>query len=323
MVQDALDLVTILSEHCRDPSVMVRKQIVVSLTEIVKAYPDNLSIIDRWVEGVFPLILDVEQKAAEKVHECIYEVLFGNIVPYENAHSNRHFLPWKILSSTEKLKMTSYLSRACGLWAKEEKLKPSLLRSLKSHIDTENSNSAWLLMALVTGHVPLQDPKYVMEYFNHSIHTPEGVGLYTLLQVLRVLLASVSKLNQEHRKSLHKDLLTLVTRFTIPPELISTAMDIATIVSWLESGGDRNIISAATPKKLTQEHVTNFDGSVNLVLYHKKLDEWALTIIDLIDKELCQRILEPKGTEVEDTRMTRQIFTLGNIETKSVEIITL
>ena len=63
-----------------------------------------------------------------------------------------------------------------------------------------------------------------MEYFNNSIHTPEGVGLYTLLQVLRVLLASVSKLKEENRTSLQKDLLALVKRFMIPPELISTAI---------------------------------------------------------------------------------------------------
>lgn len=181
--ESALDLVSILSEHCRDPSVMVRKQIITSLTDLLRAYPDNDFIISKWVEGIFPLILDVEQKAAEKVLEAIWDVLFNNIVPYAQACRSRHFLPWKILNATEKMKMTSYLSRACGQWAKDQMLKPSLFKSLKSHIDTENSNAAWLLMALVTGHVPLQDPQYVMEYFNNSIHTPEGVGLYTLLQV--------------------------------------------------------------------------------------------------------------------------------------------
>ena len=40
-----------------------------SLTELVNTYPENLVVIDNWVEGVFPLILDVEQKAAEKVQE--------------------------------------------------------------------------------------------------------------------------------------------------------------------------------------------------------------------------------------------------------------
>ena len=82
-----------------------------------------------------------------------------------------------------------------------------------------------------------------MEYFNNSIHTPEGVGLYTLLQVLRVLLASVSNLDAEHRKSLQSDLVTLVKRFSIPPELISTAIDIATIVSWLGMVSHRILIS--------------------------------------------------------------------------------
>ena len=40
-----------------------------SLTELLQRYPENNVVIDNWVEGVFPLILDVEQKAAEKVQE--------------------------------------------------------------------------------------------------------------------------------------------------------------------------------------------------------------------------------------------------------------
>ena len=40
-----------------------------SLTELLQRYPENSVVIDNWVEGVFPLILDVEQKAAEKVQE--------------------------------------------------------------------------------------------------------------------------------------------------------------------------------------------------------------------------------------------------------------
>ena len=57
------------------------------------------------------------------------------------------------------------------------------------------------------------------------------VGLYTLLQVLRVLFASVIRLSQEEQKLLQKDLILLVKRFALPPELIPTAVDIATVVS--------------------------------------------------------------------------------------------
>ena len=172
-----------------------------------------------------------------------------------------------------------------------------------------------MLLALVTGHLPLQDPHYVMEYFNNSIHTPEGVGLYTLLQVLRVLLASVSQLDAQDRKSLQKDLVALVKRFLIPPELISTAIDIATLVSWLESGGSKG--NVPTPKKIasTSSSEVNLDGVVNLKVYHSQLDEWAHDIIKMIDDELGNRILQfdDKSSNVEDTRMTRQIFTLGEL----------
>ena len=48
-------------------------------------------------------------------------------------------------------------------------------------------------------------------------------------------------IKEENRISLQKDLLALVKRFMIPPELISTAIDIAAIVSWLESGASKGM----------------------------------------------------------------------------------
>jgi hypothetical protein len=50
----------------------------VSLTELLKNSPDNDLIIKKWVEGIFPLILDLEPKAAEKVQEVkLLLVLYG------------------------------------------------------------------------------------------------------------------------------------------------------------------------------------------------------------------------------------------------------
>ena len=43
------------------------------------------------------------------------------------------------------------------------------------------------------------------------------------------------------------------------------------------------------------------------------MDEWAVEIIKTIDAELGKRVLHPDGNECEDTRMTRQIFTLGEL----------
>ena len=93
------DLVSVLAEHCRDPSLAVRKQMVISLTELVKTYPDNEALVKTWVDGVFPLILDVETKAVEKVLECVWECLFVNLVHVRKVSPGvrEHQLPWIIL----------------------------------------------------------------------------------------------------------------------------------------------------------------------------------------------------------------------------------
>eukprot|EP00095_Tigriopus_kingsejongensis_P003824 maker-scaffold2482_size15237-snap-gene-0.3 protein:Tk03824 transcript:maker-scaffold2482_size15237-snap-gene-0.3-mRNA-1 annotation:"condensin-2 complex subunit d3" len=287
------DLVSILSEHCRDSSLMVRKLISGALTDLLKTYPTNDMVIRHWVDGLFPLILDVEQKAAEKVLESVWECLFGNLVKYSASGKNVHFLPWKILQSSEELKMTKYLSRACGIWAKEGQLKANVIDILKTHIHTENNDLTWLILSLISGHVTIPDPHFVMEYFNTSIHTPEGVGLYTLLQVLRVLFASVIRLSQNEQTMLQKDLVLLVKRFAIPPELIPTAVDIATVVSSIEAGGGSD--------------------SSSLKAYQTKVDGWTVEIIEAIDHDLSEKILNPSGEDVEDVQMMRKIFTLGEL----------
>ena len=73
--------------------------------------------MSTWVQGVFPLILDVEAKASEKVLECIWDCLFGNLVPTKRASTTNHALPWLILSAVESTHMANYLARACNTWA--------------------------------------------------------------------------------------------------------------------------------------------------------------------------------------------------------------
>ena len=92
----------------------------------------------------------------------VWELLFGNLVEVSHCRKNVHWLPWKILEATERHKMTKYLSRACGSWAKEGLIKPEVLSVLRSHVHSgDNSNYAWLLLGLLSGHVALDDPRFV------------------------------------------------------------------------------------------------------------------------------------------------------------------
>lgn len=86
--------------------------------------------------------------------------------------------------------------------------------------------------------------------------------MYTLLQVLHVLFASVVRLSPEEQKLLQKDILLLLAKFALPPELIPTAVDIAAVVADLEAGGDG---------------ARGEDGFV--YRYQKLVDKWAVDII--------------------------------------------
>jgi len=291
------DLIKVLAEHCRDSSLAVRKQMVISLTELLKMYPDNDELLNIWVEGVFPLILDVEAKAAETVLERIWEVLFQNMVSVNKVRTAEQNLPWAILDSVEKQKMTNYLSRACNTWAKEGKLTVKILGILQSYIGSPHNASAWMLLATVTQHVPCKEPRFVLDYFNQSIHSPETVGLFTLQQVLKVLFSSVARLGDEDRMDLQANLLQLVRKFKIPPDLIQVAVDVITVVSSLEAGE-------------------------NLKHYQSSVDGWAVPIIEEIDSNLSEFILKegnensnPNQTisDGSENKMMRQIFTLGEL----------
>lgn len=57
----------VLGEHCRDPALLIRKQMVVSLTSLLEHYPENKAIATTWIKAVLPLILDPEIKVQERV----------------------------------------------------------------------------------------------------------------------------------------------------------------------------------------------------------------------------------------------------------------
>ena len=282
------NMVKVLADHCRDSSLAVRKQMVTSITELVKCYPDNQALVSTWVTGVFPLILDAESKASEKVLECIWECLFGNLVVCGHALTPHHTLPWIILSAVEKCAMTNYLDRACATWAKEAKLGP-VVKILQSYIGTEHNGATWMVLGITSAHLPCKDVRQVFDYFNASIAAPEEVGLFTLHQVLKVLLASVANLALAERSELQQLLLGLVSSFSIPTDLISVAFDVITVVSSLEAGEGR------------------------LQQYQSSLDAWAAPILKTIDTSLSQVFLTRNASTEDEELLRRKIFSLGEL----------
>lgn len=74
---------------------------------------------------------------------------------------------------------------------------------------------------------------------------------------MRVLFASVTRLAPAGQLTLKNDIYRLITGFVLPPELISKAVDIATVISQFEAGEN------------------------NLKQYQKNIDGWAVEIIQV------------------------------------------
>ena len=102
-----------------------------------------------------------------------------------------------------------------------------------------------------------------------------------MLKVLKVLYAAVFRLSEDDSASLQSNLLTLVQRFKVPPELISISVDVITVVSSLQVSKD------------------------NMKLYQSAVDISAVPILEDIDTNisnvLCPLLLG--GGEAEQTEL--------------------
>ena len=177
--------------------------------------------------------------------------------------------------------------RACGTWAKEGKLTQGVVATLQTYIGTEHSGAVWLLLGLISQYLPCRDVAQVLASFTASIAAPQEAGLYTLHQMLKVLLASVANLSRDERKGLQELLLRLLAKFLVPSDLISTACDVVTVVSSLDTKG---------------EHLQQYQSAV---------DAWAVPILQTIDAHLSSTFLTSAERREDEELLGRQIFTLG------------
>ena len=190
-----------------------------------------------------------------------------------------------------------------------------MVATLQTYIGTEHSGAVWLLLGLISQYLPCRDvaqvlesspssfsysspsppppppllptPPQVLASFNASIAAPQEAGLYTLHQMLKVLLASVANLSREERAGLQELLLGLLAKFLVPSDLISTACDVVTVVSSLDTKG---------------EHLQQYQSAV---------DAWAVPILQTIDAHLSSTFLTSAERSADEELLGRQIFTLG------------
>uniref|UniRef100_A0A8C9N8W3 Condensin-2 complex subunit D3 n=1 Tax=Serinus canaria TaxID=9135 RepID=A0A8C9N8W3_SERCA len=149
----------VLQERCRDPALSVRKQALHSITELL--LHSNVLVQKAWLNGVVPVVMDAESSVQEKALDCLDQLLLQHIKPYNKWRSGDEGqeLAWDLLSllSSESQELGRYLSKAFLMWSKQNKFTSTFVSNVMSHVETEHSRAAWMLLAKVAGSSPKLD----------------------------------------------------------------------------------------------------------------------------------------------------------------------
>lgn len=216
----------VISDRCRDATLTVRQFAVHVLSEILERFPHNLSLLRVWVQAVVPQIYDIEAKVQEKVLECLESILIKKITNADlyvpDVASNR--LPWQVLDILSKMRMTKHLSKACGLWIKNSVITKSVISNLQSHIGTDNTIGAWILLAALAENMKIPNiSRHIADY--KEIIQKNDFHASLMLQVLR---HTWSTLDRDRLEDLRQHFYECISQFKIKSNLISICLDILT-----------------------------------------------------------------------------------------------
>lgn len=269
----------VMSDRCRDLTLTVRQFAVHVFSELLEQFPHDSSLLDEWIQAVVPQIYDIEAKVQEKVLECLQSVVINRIT---NASSYvpdaANNLPWRVLNRLSSMRMRKHLSKACSLWVKNGVISNSLISKLQSHIGTDNTVGAWILLAAMAENMKIPSiNKYIADYKEVIQKNDFHASL-----VLNVLRHTWSVLDRDCLEDLHRYLYGCIRRFEINFNLISVCLDILSSVLRHLHGEESG--------HLTESNMTEL----------MRLSE--AEIQDLLDGEDC----------AQDAFKTRAIFTLGH-----------
>ncbi|XP_048369194.1 condensin-2 complex subunit D3 [Sphaerodactylus townsendi] len=279
------DLAT-LQDRCRDPAVSVRKQALQSITDLLMAHPDDVLIQKAWLTGIVPVVMDCESSVQEKALACLDQLLLQPI-KHSRLQDDRQSLAWDLLTllTKECKELSRYLSKAFRVWAKQDRFSSTFVNGVISHVGTERSSPAWMLLAKVAGSAPKLDYSKVINTWE-EIGRQSSADLDTTVHVLCVIGSVAKHLSRSIQHKLIDDIKSWLEDFQCPLEAISPAVE--------------------TLQKLC--HASSDAVEEAQVL----LNEICGSLVSACDSYISSVVLKEGGTQqLQEDLLVRHLFTLG------------
>ncbi|XP_067654633.1 condensin-2 complex subunit D3-L-like isoform X2 [Haliotis asinina] len=281
----------ILEERCADPALSVRKQAMMSLTELLMQHTTDTKIQRAWLDGVLPLVMDRETTLQDKCIETLEDIVLNNVVPHNRSKDEEHQLVWSLLSimtQYESLDLKRYLQRACQYWSRQGKLKGAVVNHLQTHLDTENDKGAWLLLAEMATSFPKMNNEFLLKYWDkHSSEMSSDNSTWP--QIISVIGCVAKHLPANKRTDIADALKERLKKFDSSPQLI--AVIINTLSKLCEAGSDET-----TSRRVRES--------------------WCSCLLNACDEYLSHIILNEEASSIgseEEDQIVRYLFTLGEI----------
>uniref|UniRef100_A0A8C9N8X1 Condensin-2 complex subunit D3 n=1 Tax=Serinus canaria TaxID=9135 RepID=A0A8C9N8X1_SERCA len=218
----------VLQERCRDPALSVRKQALHSITELLLCQHSNVLVQKAWLNGVVPVVMDAESSVQEKALDCLDQLLLQHIKPYNKWRSGDEGqeLAWDLLSllSSESQELGRYLSKAFLMWSKQNKFTSTFVSNVMSHVETEHSRAAWMLLAKVAGSSPKLDYSKITGSWD-NISRQQNTSSGTVGHVLCVIGHVAKHLPRSSCEGLKESIQRWLKESQCPLEVISPAVE--------------------------------------------------------------------------------------------------
>ncbi|NWH72720.1 CNDD3 protein, partial [Piaya cayana] len=217
-----------LRDRCRDPAVSVRKQALQSITELLVSQPNNVLVQKAWLNGVVPVVMDAESSVQEKALECLDQLLLQHIKHYSKFRSDdgQQALAWDLfaLLASESQELNRYLNKAFHMWAKQKKFTSTFISNVMSHVGTEHTVPAWMLLAKVAGSSPKLDYSKIVDSWD-SVSRQQNTSSDTMGHILYVIGHVAKHLPKRACERLIDNIKCWLRESQCPLEVISPAVE--------------------------------------------------------------------------------------------------
>ncbi|XP_035223636.1 uncharacterized protein LOC118196316, partial [Stegodyphus dumicola] len=216
---------TLFLNAAMDSNVVVRKQMIQSLTAVLGNYYDNSLVQMYWIKCIFPLVKDPETGVQVKALMAMEEQFLQNIFSNDHTERNIAFSLLNHLSNGQLLSYKRYLQKAFNSWKSENRLRYQVVGQLEKHFGKDKDKCIWFYLSIFAAYSKLP-PKICShiedtEKYTNTENFPDFMDL-----VLKVLGYALNSLPEGKLRVIGDIFKRNLLQFVVPVELIPITIEV-------------------------------------------------------------------------------------------------